>query len=194
VTLSPPIPRWRWERDKSEMLTSIPITTWNHSSPYFQYGHWQVPVEPLLDDLDESRVIEDLDKNNYVWVSANGKLRHGPLCVLSHTPHEKPLLLPDHASKYVANVGYPGPLSHPRAWVTHAGWTSSAIKSHPNIFPDGGSCPMFPAADTWRLRRDSVVAYIDQVLLWIVKPEIWLGRGAKKNGVGWPGSQQPHDQ
>lgn len=147
---------------------------------------WEGWLQPIGSLRDFDLIINDLHYNRPILLGENGEILHDSRC---KGPHDKPsirqyLRRPNRSFK--VRIEYHGGSRHPRAFMLDP---ILVRRSGDHTFGDGASC-VYPAwEDVWEWQRDTVADFIDHVLVWLVKWNVFDATG----GAIWLGPQMDHD-
>lgn len=177
----------------------------------FRSDAWLVPMRPISAcDTEFLMVAVDLMRGEVVNLLPGGELAHSPDCPqcaheVTELRRPSPRLFRVHLSLPTVAFGPAGP-THPRARIGvgplgSVGLTPSMQESryrgHPHLSGDGRgdawACPMPPHDTEWTWQPGSVLAYLDQVAIWLFKTEVWAATRMYPLGAGlWLGDAAGH--
>lgn len=147
---------------------------------------WEGWLQPISSLRDFDLIINDLHYNRPILLTEDGEIRHNPQC---KEPHDKPSIrkyLKRPNRNFKLRIEYAGGSRHPRAFML-----DPVLVRRPgdHTFGDGASCAYPAWEDVWEWQRDTVADFIDHILVWLVKWNVFDATG----GAIWLGPQKDHD-
>lgn len=157
----------------------------------FRPDAWRVPMSPVRDDDAQFRMVAaDLMRGEIVYLLPGGELAHAPDC--QHTVHEVSGLRRPPSRLFRVDLSFPatafgpaGPVN-PKARIGAGplgsfgltpGMQELRYLGHPHLSGDGRgdawACPLPPHDTEWTWQSGAVLAYLDQVAIWLFKTEVW---------------------
>lgn len=194
---------WRTEEDL--VLQCYPYARWRTlKTGVKKTRQWQLWMRPIPEEA-LSCVLADIAIGVEVQIGANGRIQHSPNCPQSVSSHTK--VLPElrlHTRSYLVDLIYPwfrGTAdlpAHPKARVIRPEISARTFPGHPHLYSANGgaswACPLSPQSTSWSWVPGATVAYLDQVAIWILKSEVWMGTGGNVGEFGqWLGPDTSHD-
>lgn len=147
---------------------------------------WEGWLQPIGSLRDFDLIINDLHYNRPIMISEDGEILHNPRC---KGPHDKPSIrkyLKRPSRSFKVRIEYAGRSRHPRAFMLDP---VLVRRSGDHTFSDGASCAYPAWEDVWEWQRDTVADFIDHVLVWLVKWNVFDAT----DGAIWLGPQMDHD-
>lgn len=131
---------------------------------------WLGWVQPIQSADGLIELLDDIHQERPVHVMPGGEIRHKSSCIAIHQQYEWMNRLQGLRVSYELKVLYSGGRAHPKAFVRNL-----RIPPHGSnhIFQDGSICAYAPWQNVWRWNDDTVVEYLGQVLVWLIKWTIW---------------------
>jgi hypothetical protein len=144
---------------------------------------WKGIVQPLqtINHFDE--LLDDIYNARPVYVQQGGKVMHDPDCKARHTRHSWMNKISDRPIAYNLRVKYEGGPQHPRAYIVSPAIPENNAR---HMFRDGAICAYPPWQDVWLWQRDTVVQFMDHVLIWLINWTVW------DQTQVWIGPEMPH--
>ena len=156
-------------------LSGLPIGT----GPLAVWKGWVQPiqtrsqVECLLDDLSQDRPVEILP---------GGRVEHFSGCCSNHVEHQWMEDVTNPHQIFRIEIQYGGDSRHPRAYVLQPDLPPSAWKHRLG----GAICAYAPWEKVWQWHKQTVVDFMDHVLIWLIKSIVWL------QAHFWMGAERQH--
>ena len=156
-------------------LSGLPIGT----GPIAVWRGYVQPIEPcsevvyLLDDLSQDRPVEIL---------SGGTVRHCNGCCANHEEHDWMEEITNPHLGFELEIQYRGDATHPRAYVLQPDLPPSAWKHRLG----GAICAYAPWERVWQWQKQTVVDFMDHVLIWLIKAIVWLQAHV------WIGDERSH--
>lgn len=165
-----------------------------------------VQIKPNPEAEERGKVLADLKRGLAVGIGVGGKLHHSNAeCMDGDEQHPVALSntrLPNR--KYLIGLSYPPGIGtsfpiHPRARIIAPHLNQVTADAHPHMHhvADAGdfwACPLAPHTTAWRWETGATLSYLDQVAIWILKTEVWLGTGGGIGRLGvWLGPDATHE-
>ena len=159
-------------------------------------GFWAVPLRIKPDPDELHSVIADLEHERSVHLSTHGKILEADNCEAHHEAVAGIEDIQNHLSAIPdivrVAIAYPSFIADPKTWLQPTWWDAGVRRKHPHMNADGSACVFYAPAAIWDPTRDNLAQYVDQLAIWVLKSEIWVARGARPDGEGWPGPSQDH--
>lgn len=193
-----------WLKEISKVQEAYPDATFQHRSCTGKLsGILRLTINPSPDTKDLNSVLADLDRGNAVSISTCGKIAHSLNCSIPLNDH--PVILPRLRllkTAYSVEIwiqyshdGTQWPI-HPKAYIVHPEISLRKYSYHPHLSGDvncSWACPISPQDNTWRWEPGSLLKYLDQLAIWILKTEIWVQTGGSASLGRWIGPATSHD-
>lgn len=144
---------------------------------------WKGAVQPIRSLLNLEPLLDDLFHDRPIEVLPGGTVQHLANCRATHKDHDWMEEITNPCVTYKLEVRYRGGPPHPRAYVLDP----PLLKSKKHMLGDGAICAYAPWEKAWSWQQDTVVDFIDHVLIWLVKTTVWLQAGV------WLGEERRHD-
>jgi hypothetical protein len=142
---------------------------------------WEGWVQPIGSPDDLDAILIDLENVSPLHVSIDGAInsRKNPKGKL----HSLSSRLRSPSPIFNIRIEYDDTGRHPRAYRTFP----QVLPGSKHTFGDGRMCPYPPWEDVWVARRDTVVDFADQAMIWLVKRYVW-----DETSI-WLGLEMSHD-
>ncbi len=186
----------RWHKEEEQMSRWFPLSQWTQLA---QKGtitrRWEAVIEPIPPPEDLPLVIADLDRDGWVDIEPNGKIRHLSGCHAEHPLRAgfEGIDLTDEA--FLVELTYSEPPMQPQARCLVPQWSRLTIPDHSHFYQDGDGdiiCPLFPPDDDWQWRKNTASDYLAYVAIWLLKTSVWLAVKIKLGNRAWIGSSVHH--
>ena len=146
---------------------------------------WKGSVQAIQTHANIVELLDDISCDRPVAILPGGRVEHLADCTAHH--EERPWMeeIINPCVPFKLEVRYGGNSVHPQAYVVTPALPASAWR---HVFGDGAICPFAPWQRVWSWTLHSVVDYMDQVLLWIIKSIVWLQTRT------WIGTEASHEK
>lgn len=148
-------------------------------------GVWEGWIQPIRSHDGLNGIVCDLDADREISIDREtASIAHSPNCTANHEKYRvfERLKRPDRP--FHVRIEYTGGSAHPRAWLLDPVVTPA---THYHMFTGGRICAYPPQTNVWRAENHTVSDFIDHVLVWTFKWNIWVETGY------WLGSEEDHD-
>ena len=144
---------------------------------------WKGWIQPIRSLEDLQWILADIEQNRSVRILQGGEVIHDPSCRRKHQELKwiEKLKKPDRAFKI--KISYGGGKRHPRGHVIEP---LIPIVERKHMFGDNAVCAYSPWENVWNWEAHTVSDFADQVVLWLIKWNVW-----QQTGV-WLGDEMQH--
>lgn len=144
---------------------------------------WKGTVQPIQTAAHFYELLDDINNEKPVCVG-DSMVLHNHNCRARHTHRAWMDQVSNPYASYALRVSYTGGQAHPRAYIVNP---AIPLNDRPHMFRDGAICAYPPWRDAWLWQCDTVVQFLDQVLIWLIKRTVW------DQARVWIGAEMPHN-